>query len=67
MEVDHLGKLTILAEVTTAFVVFAAIVASPRVSLDKKPSPFQRFLIDFFADRGMLTVSVELLPLELSA
>ncbi len=65
METD-LNTLTILAEVTTAFVAFAAIVASLRVTLGKELSPFQRLLVHFFTEAGMLNVSFTLLPLVLA-
>ncbi len=59
------STLTILAEVTTAFVAFSAIVASLRVTLGKKLTPFQKLLVHFFTESGMLNVSVALLPLVL--
>ncbi len=62
----NIGTLTILAEVTIAFVAFAAIVASLRVTLGQKLNPFQRLLMQFFTESGMLAVSVELLPLILA-
>jgi hypothetical protein len=62
----ELATLTILAEVTVAFVAFAAIVASLRVTLGKKLTEFQNLLVHFFTESGMLGVSVALLPLVLS-
>ena len=64
MEYDF-STLTILAEVTIAFVAFSAIVASLRVTLGKKLTPFQNLLVHFFTESGMLNVSAALLPLVL--
>ena len=64
METD-LNTLTILAEVTIAFVALSAIVASIRVTFGEKLSPFQQLLVHFFIETGMLAVSVTLLPLVL--
>ena len=58
-----ISTLMILAEVTTAFVAFATIVASLRVTLGQELTPFQRLLVQFFTESGMLTVSAEVLPL----
>jgi len=52
--------------VTTAFVAFAAIIASLRVTFGEELSPFQRLLIHFFTETGLLTVILELLPLALA-
>lgn len=57
--------LSLLAEINVAFVAFAAIVASIRVTLGKKLSPFQALLVRFFIETGMLTTSITLLPLVL--
>ena len=59
------NTLTILAEITIAFVTFSAIVASLRVTLGKMLTPFQSLLVHFFTESGMLNVSVALLPLVL--
>jgi hypothetical protein len=59
------NTLTILAEVTIAFVAFSAIVASLKVTLGDKLTPFQSLLVHFFTESGMLAVSVALLPLVL--
>jgi hypothetical protein len=59
------STLTILAEVTIAFVAFSAIVASLRVTLGTKLTPFQSLLVHFFTESGMLSVSIALLPLVL--
>jgi len=66
MEQD-LNTLTILAEVIIAFVAFSAIVASLRINLGQKLSAFQRLLVHFFTEVGMLNVSIALLPLVLSS
>lgn len=57
--------LSILAEVTTAFVALAAIVASLRITLGQKLTPFQKLLVHFFVEVGMLAVSIPLLSLVL--
>ena len=62
---QNFSTLTILAEVTTAFVAFSAIVASLRVTLGEKLTEFQKLLIHFFTESGMLAVSIALLPLVL--
>jgi hypothetical protein len=59
------STLTILAEVTTAFVAFSAIVSSLRITLGKKLTRFQNRLVHFFTESGMLNVSIALLPLVL--
>ena len=61
----NVDTLTILAEVTTAFVALAAIVASLRITFGQKLSPFQKLLVHFFVEVGMLSVSITLLPLVL--
>ena len=58
-----LNTLAIMAEVTTGFVAFSAIVASLRVSFGEQPSAFQKLLVQFFTMSGMLTVSALLMPL----
>ena len=58
--------LSELAEILTAFVAFAAIVASLRVSFGAKLSAFQKLLIQFFTVSGMVGVSILLLPLVLA-
>ena len=62
----NLNTLTILAEVTTAFVAFSAIVASLRVTFGQKLSQFQQLLVHFFTESGMLVISITLLPLVLT-
>ena len=64
MEQDF-NTLTILAEVTIAFVAFAAIVASLRITLGKKLTPFQSLLVHFFTETGLLNLSIALLPMVL--
>ena len=59
------NTLIILAEVTTAFVAFSAIVASLNVTVGKKLTPFQKLLVHFFTESGMISVSCCLLPLVL--
>lgn len=64
METD-ISTLAILAAVTMAFVAFAAIVATLRMTFGRKLSAFQRLLVHFFIESGMLAVSIALLPLVL--
>ena len=64
---QDLNTLMILAEVIIAFVAFAAIVASLRINLGQRLSPFQRLLVHFFTEVGMLNVAIALLPLVLSS
>ncbi len=63
---SSLSTLSLLAELTTAFVAFSAIVASLRVTFGARLTPFQILLVQFFTVAGMLTVSVEVLPLILA-
>jgi hypothetical protein len=60
---SSLNTLAIMAEVTTGFVAFSAIVASLRVSFGEQLSAFQKLLVQFFTMSGMLTVSALLMPL----
>jgi len=63
---DHqFDTLILLAEITVAFVAFSAIVASLRVTLGNKLSPYEKLLVHFFTESGMLTASVAILPLVL--
>ncbi len=61
MEYDF-GTLNILAEVTTAFVAFAVIVASIRLTIGQELTPFQKLLVHYFTESGLLAVSICLLP-----
>ena len=63
---SYVDTLTVLAEVTIAFVAFAAIIATLRRTFGEKLSPFERLLIHFFTETGMLGVSVSLMPLVLA-
>lgn len=45
---SSLGTLSLLAEILTAFVAFAAIVASLRVNFGAALAPFQKLLVQFF-------------------
>ena len=60
---ENFNTLTLLAEVTTAFVAFSAIAGSLRVTLGEKLTEFQNLLIHLFTESGMLVVSIALLPL----
>ena len=64
MEQDF-NTLTILAEVNIGFVAFAAIVASLRITLGKELAPFQKLLIHFFTETGLLNLSIALLAMVL--
>lgn len=61
----NFGTLIVLAEVTTAFVAFSAIIASIRVTFGEALTKFQNLLVHFFTESGMLGVSVCLLPMVL--
>jgi len=56
------STLNILAEVTTAFVAFAVIVASIRLSIGGELTPFQKLLVHYFTESGLLAVSICLFP-----
>jgi hypothetical protein len=56
----------VLAEVTMAFVAFAAIIATLRLTFGEQLSPFQRLLTRWFTEVGLLAVSIDLLPLVLA-
>ena len=62
----NINTLITLAEVTVAFVAFATIVASLRVTLGQELTPFQKLLVQFFTESGMITVSFQLFPLVLA-
>jgi hypothetical protein len=62
---NTLDSLHLLAEVTTSFVAFAVIVASIRVTFGAKLEPFQKLLVHFFTESGMLTVTFALLAIVL--
>ena len=64
---QDLETLRVLAEVSIAFVAFSAIVASLRINLGQELSAFQRLLIHFFTEVGMLNVTIALFPLVLSS
>ena len=61
MEYDF-GTFNILAEITTAFVAFAVIVASIRLTIGQELTPFQRLLVHYFTESGLLAVSICLFP-----
>ena len=65
MEID-LDALGTLAEVTAAFVAFAVIVASIRVTFGEKLTPFSLLLVHFFTESGMLTVTFPLFAIVLA-
>jgi hypothetical protein len=57
--------LIVLAEVLVAFVAFSAIVASIRLTVGEELTPFQRLLIHFFIEGGMVAAFIALLPMVL--
>lgn len=59
------STLSLLAEVNIGFVAFAAIVASLRITLGKELAPFQKLLIHFFTETGLLNLSIALLAMVL--
>ena len=64
MEYDT-GTLILLAEISIAFVAFAVIVASIRVTNGEKLAPFDLLLVHFFTESGMLATSIAVVPLVL--
>jgi hypothetical protein len=62
-----LHALSVLAGVTIAFVTFATIIATFRRTFGERLSSFERLLVRWFTEVGMLTVSIELLPIVLAA
>ena len=62
MEHDF-NTLIVLAEVTVAFVAFSSIVATIKLTIGDELNKFQRLLIHFFTESGMLSISVCPLPL----
>jgi len=62
---NPLDALIVLAEVLAAFVAFAVIVASVRVTFGDKLTPFQLLLVHFFTESGMLAMSFPLLAIVL--
>jgi hypothetical protein len=62
---SSLDALALLAEITAAFVAFAVIVASIRVTFGTKLEPFQLLLVHFFTESGMLTVTFPLVAIVL--
>ncbi len=58
--------LSLLAEILVAFVAFAAIVASLRVSFGEVLSDFQKLLVQFFTVSGLIGVSIVILPIVLA-
>ena len=64
MEYDT-SAIILLAEISIAFVAFAVIVASIRVSYGAKLEPFDLLLVHFFTESGMLATSIAVFPLVL--
>jgi hypothetical protein len=54
---QSLEVLGLLAEITSAFVAFAVIVASIRVCLGQQLASFQLLLVHFFTESGMIVVT----------
>jgi hypothetical protein len=57
--------LIVLAEVLIAFVAFSAIVASLKLTIGRELSAFQRLLIHFFVESGMIATMIALMPMVL--
>jgi len=57
------STMIVLAEVTVAFVSFSSIVATIKLTIGDDLNKFQRLLIHFFTESGMLSTSVCLLPM----
>ena len=62
---NSVETLSILAEVTIAFVAFSTIVASIKLSIGGSLSPYQKLLIHYFTESSMLSLSIALLTLVL--
>jgi hypothetical protein len=60
------STLSLLAEILTAFVTFAAIVGTLRVGFGTALPEFQKLLIQFFVVSGMIGVSIVVMPLILA-
>lgn len=60
------NTLSLFAELLVAFVAFAAIVASLRISFGETLTNFQKLLVQFFTVSGLLGVSVMIFPLVLA-
>ena len=64
---SEIDVLSILAEVTIAFVAFSTIVATIKLSIGGELTPYQRILIHYFTESSMLMLSILLLALVLIA
>ena len=62
---NDIDALSILAEVTIAFVAFVTIVASIKLSLGDEMTPYQRLVIHYFTESSMLAISILLLTIVL--
>ncbi len=62
---NPLSALIVLAEILVAFVAFAVIVASIRVTYGQKLTAFQLLLVHFFTESGLLAMSFPLLAIVL--
>ena len=60
------NTLSLLAEVLIAFVAFAAIVSSLRVSFGEALTDFQKLLVQFFTVSGLIGTSIVLMPFVLA-
>jgi len=60
-----LQTLSVLAGVSIAFVTFATVIASIKRTFGERLGSLERLLVRWFTEVGMLTVSIELLPLVL--
>jgi len=62
---SQLETLSILAEVTIAFVAFSTIVASIKLSIGGALSNYQKLLIHYFTESSMLSLSIALITMVL--
>lgn len=60
---NSINTLTLLAEITIAFVAFATITASIKLSIGDELSAYQRLVIHYFTESAMISISVALLAL----
>ena len=62
---NNIDALSILAEVTIAFVAFVTIVASIKLSLGDELTAWQRLVIHYFTESSMISISILLLTIVL--
>ncbi|RLA50491.1 MAG: hypothetical protein DRR42_12970 [Gammaproteobacteria bacterium] len=62
---SNIDTLTLLAEITIAFVAFATITASIKMTLGVDLSAYQRLVIHYFTESAMISISIIILTLVL--